>query len=468
MESGVYYSTGLAVMPHTCKGDVPISIPRTRGVTIVSKLTAGGIVMRNCGPDANGHGFNFLQEHPINNPLFFLSAAEHSGDALGAALIEALRQEFPTAEFRGIGGAKMAAAGCTLLADPTRNSAMLLGALSQIGFWLKLLKQAEADMRLHRPAVVIPIDSPPVNIRVARIGRRLNTPVCYYVAPQLWAWAPWRISRLIGVVDTLCCVLPFEENYFRQRHVHGLYVGHPLFDVATPMPTPAATPSAQMPQSTRSAPSSQRSADGPLPASPIKVALLPGSRQAEVQGNLPPMLDVVRQVRSRFSQATFAIAAADDSRAWQIRALLRSKGEVAEVRTGMTDAIIDWADMVITVSGTATLQVASRHKPMVVMYALAAWKWKLAGQFLVQSRYLSLVNILADRELVPEFMPFYGSTKPLAAAVLHLLENATARAAMTQELEKLVAPMRTFSRQMPASRRVALEVARLMAAQPPA
>ena len=382
---------------------------------------------------------------------------------MGAALITALRTEFPDARFRGVGGAKMAAAGCRLLADPTKNSAMLLGALSQIGFWLKLLKKIEEDIRQHGPAVVIPIDSPPVNIRVSRLAHRLGIPVCYYVAPQLWAWAPWRISKLIGVVDTLCCVLPFEEDYFRQRHVHAVYVGHPLFDSAAPLAAekPLAIPSGRPPirQSTAGR------EDAPLPLAPIKLALLPGSRRAEVQGNLPPMLDVVRQVRGHMSQAAFAIAAADDSRAWQIRTLLRAKGEVAEVRTGMTDAIIDWADVVLTVSGTATLQVASRHKPMVVMYALAAWKWKLVGQFLVQSRHLSLVNILADRELVPEFMPFYGSSRPLARKVLELLENTNKRAAMAGELRDLTGPMRAFSRQMPASRRVALEAARLMTAR---
>lgn len=357
----------------------------------------------------------------------------------------------------------MAAAGCQLLADPTKNSAMLLGALSQVGFWMKLLKQMEADIRQHAPAVVIPIDSPPVNIRVSRLAHRLGIPVCYYVAPQLWAWAPWRVSKLIGVVDTLCCVLPFEENYFRQRHVHAVYVGHPLFDSAAPLAAE------QLPASPASRPQVSRSSitreDSPLPSAPIKLALLPGSRRAEVQGNLPPMLDVVRQVRGRLSQAAFAIAAADDSRAWQIRTVLRAKGEVADVRTGMTDAIIDWADVVLTVSGTATLQVASRHKPMVVMYALAAWKWKLVGQFLVQSRYLSLVNILADRELVPEFMPFYGSSRPLAQKVLQLLENADQRAAMARELRDLTGPMHEFSHQMPASRRVALEAARLMTAK---
>ncbi len=404
------------------------------------------------------------QKEPlISRPLFFLSAAEHSGDALGAGLIAALRAEYPDARFRGIGGSKMAAAGCELLADPTRHSAMLLGALSQVGYWLKLLRRVEADMRYHKPAVVIPIDSPPISIRVSRLAHRQGIPVCYYVAPQLWAWAPWRVTKLVGVVNTLCCVLPFEENYFRQRGVHGVYVGHPLFDFPTVKATVNATagPNRTIPDSR----AASRREDGPLPAAPIKLALLPGSRQAEVRANLPPMLDVVRQVRGRHSQAAFAIAAADDSRAWQIRSMLRTKGEVADVRTGATDAIIDWADVVLTVSGTATLQIAGRCKPLVIMYALARWKWLCVGQFLVQSKYMSLVNILADRELAPEFMPFYGSSRPLAQKIMELLESPEKRLAMSHDLAQLTGPMREFSQQMPASRRVALEVARLMTAQ---
>ena len=386
-------------------------------------------------------------ESVIDTPVFFLSAAEHSGDTLGASLIAALRDEFPAARFVGIGGRKMAAAGCRLLADPTANSAMLLVAPAQVGYWIKLLQSVQREFSCNRPSVVIPIDSPPVNIRVGKRARQLKIPVCYYVAPQLWAWAPWRIKKFAAAVNTVCCVLPFEEAYFRQQGVNAVYVGHPLFD--SPADNPVFDPAGLKP---------------PLPAAPVRVTLLPGSRQAEIDANLPPMLDAVRAIRARFTNSAFAAAAADDSRAWQIRACLRRLGESVDVRTGAADALIRWADLVLTCSGTATLQVARHHKPMIVMYALAWWKWNLVGRFLVQSRYLSLVNILADRELVPEFMPFYGSTQPLIRRAIDLLSYPGRMAEMSGQLQNLVAPLEQFSREMPAGRRVALQVAHLLRA----
>ncbi|MEI8197475.1 MAG: lipid-A-disaccharide synthase, partial [Phycisphaerae bacterium] len=170
-------------------------------------------------------------------PVFFLSAAEHSGDALGAALIAALRRRYPAANFVGVGGPLMAAAGCQLLANPVDRSAMLIGAVfSQARYWYKLLKQIRRELVSLRPAVVVPIDSSAVNLRVAAIAKGQGIPVCYYVAPQLWASRPWRITKVKAYTDTLCCVLPFEESYFRRHGVNAVYVGHPMFDTPPPPP----------------------------------------------------------------------------------------------------------------------------------------------------------------------------------------------------------------------------------------
>ncbi|MGC9258502.1 MAG: lipid-A-disaccharide synthase [Phycisphaerae bacterium] len=382
----------------------------------------------------------------ITSPIFFISAAEHSGDALGAALIAALRGEFPKARFTGIGGAKMAKAGCRVLADPTRHSAMLLGAVAQTGYWFELLARLKKELALDKPNVIIPIDSPTVNLRIARLGQRLRIPVCYYVAPQLWAWAPWRIKTLRASVNTLCCVLPFEQAYFGQQGVPTVYVGHPLFDL--PADQPQTDPDLLRP---------------PLPKAAVRIALLPGSRQAEITANFPPMLETFLALRGKFPGIAAVAAAADEDRAWQIRNFLPRYGAKIEVRTGATDAIIRWADLVLTCSGTATLQIARHHKPMLVLYRLAWWKWNLAGRFLVQSKFLCLVNILADRELVPEFMPFYGAVEPLVATATDLLAHPEKRQAVARQLAELTAPMAAWSDEMPAAQRVALEVARLMA-----
>ncbi len=340
----------------------------------------------------------------------------------------------------------MARTGCRILADPTKHSAMLVGALSQAGYWLNLLSRLKKELAVDKPDVIIPIDSPTVNLRIARLGRRLRIPVCYYVAPQLWAWAPWRIKTVRNAVDTLCCVLPFEEQYFGHQGVHTVYVGHPLFD--QPANAPETDPELLKP---------------PLPKVPLRIALLPGSRKAEIAANFPPMLEAFLALRGKFSGIAGVAAAADEDRAWQIRNVLPGYGAKIEVRTGSTDAIIRWADLVLTCSGTATLQIARHRKPMIVLYRLAWWKWNLAGRFLVQSKFLCLVNILADRKLVHEFMPFYGPVQPVIDVASDLLGHPEKRDAMSRDLAGLTAPMESFSNQMPAARRVALEVARLMA-----
>ena len=135
----------------------------------------------------------------------------------------------------------MAAAGCRLLADPVRRSAMLVGAFfTQSLYWWKLLGQIRREFEAIKPAVVIPIDSSAINLRIAALAKRQGLKVCYYVAPQVWASRTWRVKKMRSCVDTLCCVLPFEEKFFQERGVNGIYVGHPMFDVPArpPRPTP--------------------------------------------------------------------------------------------------------------------------------------------------------------------------------------------------------------------------------------
>ena len=388
---------------------------------------------------------------PIAGPTFFLTAAEHSGDALGAAVIPALRQLHPNANFVGVGGPHMAAAGCRLLADPTARSAMLIGAVRQASYWYGLLGRIKRELQDHRPDVVVPIDSPTINLRIARMAKKAGLPVCFYVAPQLWAWAEWRMAKVKASVDTLCCVLPFEETYFKKNGLNAVYVGHPMFD--TPAESPETDPAAVDPPLPGLG---SRAGDAP------RVALLPGSRTAEIDGNLPAMLEVISEIKGRYPRVSFVAAAASEQRAWQIRHHLRKVNTPVDIRVGMTDAIIRWADLVLSVSGTATLQIAKHHKPMIVMYAVARYKWHLIGRHLIRTRYMSLVNILADRELVPEYMPFYGSPLLMAREAIDLLARPELRAAMSRDLGELVRPLMPETTGGLARDRVAAEVVKLL------
>jgi lipid-A-disaccharide synthase len=187
----------------------------------------------------------------------------------------------------------------------------------------------------------------------------------------------------------------------------------------------------------------------------------PGSRRAEIDKQMPPMLEILSEIKGRFPGVNFVAAAPSEERAWQIRHHLRATNTPVDIRVGHADAIIRWADLVLTKSGTATLQIARHRKPMVVMYALSWWTWNLAARFIINTPYMALVNVLAGRELVPEYIPFYGSPLPIARECIELLARPELRARMSKELGELIGPlMPSGAENGLAADRVAAEVAK--------
>lgn len=360
---------------------------------------------------------------------------------MGAALIGALRRRHPEAEFAGVGGERMAGAGCRLLANPVQRSAMLAGALlTESRYWWKLLREIRREMEAVKPAVVVPIDSSFINLRIAATAKKAGFPVCYYVAPQVWASRPWRVRKIRKCVDTLCCMFPFEEKYFTDRGVHAVYVGHPMFD----------------------GPLSEEAPRPPFPPGEPRVALFPGSRKAEVRKHMGPMLAVAGEIKKQFPGAVFVIAAPSEERAAQMKELLRDEFHRPEIRMGEPEGIIRWADLVLTKSGTTTLQVARQGKPMVVVFAVPAWQWA-AAKPLILTKHIAMVNILAGREVVPEVIPWDGSAGRVSGECMDLLINEPRRVAMVEELRRVVEGL--WPREgIPAGERVATEVLRLAGA----
>ncbi len=378
-------------------------------------------------------------------PVFFLTAAEHWGVARGAGLFGGLMRRARVARFVGVGGELMAAAGCRLLANPVKRSAMLAGAfVTESWYWWKLLREIKEEMGALRPDVVVPIDSSAVNLRIARIGKESGLPVCYYVAPQVWASRPGRVKKIKAYVETLCCVLPFEEKYFKERGVNAVYVGHPMFD------------GAEVGGSQADAAIDLPGGEGVGP----KLAIFPGSRKAEIDKHMPSMLEILSEIKGRFPRSVFVAAAPSEERAWQIRHHLRAANTPVEIHVGHADAIISWADLVLTKSGTTTLQVAKHGKPMVVMFAVPRLQWAFARHFIL-TPYIALVNILAGREVVPEFIPFHGSPLPVARECIELLSRPELREAMVGELKKVVAGLWPVGGELAADR-VAGEVMKLV------
>jgi len=365
-------------------------------------------------------------------PRIFISAAEPSGDRHASALIQAIRRLQPAATFWGVAGPLMQAAGCEAVDDFTRRSAMLVNAVRLAGHAWRLVRQVGRQMADGSTDLAILVDSPALHLPMAKHIRSAGVPVLYYIAPQLWAWAPWRIRRVRRRVNRMAVILPFEEEYFRRRGVDARFVGHPLIEqLESAQPDPEAVE------------------DLRKTGSPV-VACLPGSRRHVIEEVLPGQIEVAAAIAEHHPDAGFLFAAADETAAAIIRDALadhrpphgarQDPGTLFKYRVEVSRnaEILAAADLALVASGTATLEVAWHRLPMVVMYNGSNWGYRLVGRFLITTPHLSLVNILAGKRAVPEFMPYYTSTDPIAAEALDLLTNEPRRQAVKQDLDAVI------------------------------
>ncbi len=353
----------------------------------------------------------------------FISACEHSAEMHCANLIAAVKRQSPTAvAWVGLGGQKMAAAGCTLLANPVQRAAMLYNVLGQLGYYRQLMRQA-ADYLAQNPVdLVVVCDSPAFNFHIAKAARRRGIPVLFYVAPQLWAWAPWRIGKLRRTCSRLACILPFEQDWFRSRGVDAAFVCNPLFDeLAEPVAANAKT-------------YADYRVDAP------RIALLPGSRDAEIRTLWPAMLEIAAMLKAKHPHATFLSCAADADKLARMQRMAENAPSI-DYSMAKVYQTAKACDFTLVASGSATLQVAAAGCPMAILYQSNKWMWRLVGKWLIRIRHLSLVNILAQHELVPEYMPYFDSTVPITDTCGQWLNSPAKLAQTSRALVDLVAPL---------------------------
>ncbi len=352
----------------------------------------------------------------------FLSAAEPSADAHCAGLITALRKTgYDNIEFVGVGGPKMEQAGCKLLQATVSKAVMMYKAISHIGHYYKLIKSVTRYLKTSNVDLVIVCDSPGYNFHVAKAAKKIGIKTLFYVAPQLWAWGGWRIRKLRKCCDKLCCILPFEQDWFAQRGVDVVFVGNPLLDGLKIS-------------------LSRRKMYADFEPKNLRLALLPGSRAAEIESLWRPMQEIALRLKEKYAAATFVTVAVDAERQQVLKAT-QIPGFECQYISGAVSDTVDTCDFALAASGSVTLQVAAAGCPMVIMYQSSRILWYLAGRFLVKTRNLSLVNILAGRELVPEFMPYFTSIEPIVDTVERLLEDKNKLARISSELIGLVKPL---------------------------
>ncbi|MHC4174193.1 MAG: lipid-A-disaccharide synthase [Planctomycetota bacterium] len=351
----------------------------------------------------------------------FISAADPSADAHCAGLITALQKSGYDIEFVGVGGPKMAETGCELLQITVGRAVMIYKAFSQVGHFYRLIKLVTRFLKSNKVDLLIVCDSPAFNFHIAKAAKKAGIKTLFYVAPQLWAWAGWRIRKLRKYCDKLCCILPFEQDWFDQRGMDVVFVGNPLFD-----------------ELEIDSDSHRKYAD--FESRNARFALMPGSRAAEIDALWRPMQQIALRIKEKCPAATFVTVAVDTERE-QILKKAEIAGFECQYTISSVSDTVDAADFAIVASGSATLQVAAVGCPMVIMYQTSRILWHLVGWWLVRTKYLSLVNILSGKELVPEFMPYFSSIEPIAESIEQLLEDTDKLAQLSSELIKLVEPL---------------------------
>lgn len=353
-----------------------------------------------------------------------LVAGEASGDVHGAALCRALNAAAPGARLFGMGGERMAAAGLDVLAD-IHDTAVV--GFSEVVRRLPLLRRTfgrlVAALASEQPHVVVLIDYPGFNLRLARVAHAAGVPVVYFIPPQVWAWRPGRLETIRRRVSLVLAVFPFERALYRMAGVPVEFVGHPVLDALPAAPTRAAA---------------RRQLD--LDETGLVIGLLPGSRSQEIERLLPLMRDAAARIARARSGARFVLGLAPSvSRAAVDRHLVgRPKVDVVEDRTY---AVMRASDLLLVASGTATLEAGLLGTPMVVCYRLSAVSERIAS-VLARVPWASLTNIVLGRQVVPELCRRRDATgERLAREALRLLDTPGALDAQRQAFRELAAEL---------------------------
>lgn len=371
----------------------------------------------------------------MNTPRTILfTAFEPSGDHNAAAVIAALRELSPQTRVYALGGGRMQAAGAEVLEVSTDRAVMLLDVGAEVWRHHRRVGRLRRWLRQHAIDVLVPVDSPAANWSICKLVRRMQPAarIVHLSAPQIWAWAGWRIHKMRRLSDHVLCLNPFEPAWFEQRGVSASFVGHPLFSPGRPMPP--------------------IQSEG-LPTGRPRLALIPGSRHKEVRANWPTMLAAFAELRRRHP-GLHALAAALDGPTEAMLAAMSRKLTHAPVgaagwpeglgaHTGRIDTVLAWCDAALVVSGTATLDVTVHRRPMVVMYNFSRLLHAL-GRRLVTTRTFSLPNLIAESQglgrVVPELVPHFGQAGPVVDALEPLLIDETARRRQAADLEMVARP----------------------------
>ena len=348
-----------------------------------------------------------------------LVVGEASGDMHGASLVKALLKRDPNLTFFGVAGDQLQRTSFETLFTVSKLTGMglleLAGNIKNIMAAYRLLRRT---LRTRRPSLLILIDFPEFNLRLARLAKKLGVPVLYYVSPQVWAWRRGRVREIAHVVDKMAVVFPFEVEFYERHHVPVEFVGHPLLDVVRV-------------SQKRESILSELGLDKERPV----IALLPGSRRKEIAYHLPVMVAAATELK-RVEQAQFFCVRASTLDRTELQKELDRAGFVIPIVEGERYNAVNAADLVWAASGTATLETALLEKPTIVIYRVS-WVTYWLARLLVKIKYIGIANILAGKRIVPELVQSDLSPKRLVQESQAILNDHDARRTMIANLRML-------------------------------
>ena len=341
---------------------------------------------------------------PVSTKTILMTAFEPSGDALGAMATRGLKQLDVDIRVVGLGGALMERAGVELLAHTTKEAAMGVGAISEIKRVNQLVDIVGKWIAENKPDVVVAVDSPAANWSVCKVAKKYGCNVVHLAAPQLWAWAPWRIKKMKRLSDHVICLLPFEKEWFESRGMPATFIGHPAM-------------------------ANQEVKDLNLPSGEPNIALLPGSRKSEIKKNLPMQQDILSRICMEFpaTEAVIACRGEDVER-------VKPYANDLQIIDDELPSVLEWADLALNVSGTVSLHIMNSATPMIGMYKVNPLSM-LGSKIMLTTQHRLLPNLIAGEKIVPEFIPCGNISHQIANVAMELLADEDAMQAMRTQLQ---------------------------------
>ena len=348
----------------------------------------------------------------------YILAGEVSGDNHGSGLMRAINAHDKGVQFSGLGGPEMKKISESVR-DWTDDSAVVgfWEVIKKYKFFKKVFEQVLNEIEDLAPDTVILVDYPGFNLRLAEAIRKrgIETKIVYYISPQVWAWKRGRVVRMAKVIDLMLCLFPFEVSFFEGSGLHAQFVGHPLSETLGPL-------------------------RGKAKRDTELIALLPGSRNREVEKIFPILLGAADQIRKIMPEMCFATSAANRACEQKMKEMVKSSGVPCKVSVGESHKLMSVASCGVVASGTATLEAAFLGLPYCLVYKVSGFTYYLA-KGLISVNFLGMANLLAGRELVREFIQYDASPEKIASEILRLIESKEERELLSKELEAITEPL---------------------------